>query len=130
MYDGAQMIQPDQLRELDPTEIAILFNENDTQDRQSTKKEIIQKYRDHLKSAAIMEDGETLVFIEVKSRTNRRYGEPKEAVTPFKQQHVRYTAKAFACSRHIEGRRIRFDVVEVMQMADGTVKFHHIRNAF
>ena len=45
MYDGAQMIQPDQLRELDPTEIAILFNENDTQDRQSTKKEIIQKYR-------------------------------------------------------------------------------------
>ena len=55
MYDGAQMIQPDQLRELDPTEIAILFNENDTQDRQSTKKEIIQKYRDHLKSAAIME---------------------------------------------------------------------------
>ena len=59
MYDGAQMIQPDQLRELDPTEIAILFNENDTQDRQSTKKEIIQKYRDHLKSAAIMEDGET-----------------------------------------------------------------------
>ena len=69
-------------------------------------------------------------FIEVKSRTNRRYGEPKEAVTPFKQQHIRYTAKAFACSRHIEGRRIRFDVVEVMQMADGTVKFHHIRNAF
>ena len=74
--------------------------------------------------------GETLVCIEVKSRTNRRYGEPKEAVTPFKQQHIRYTAKAFACSRHIEGRRIRFDVVEVMQMADGTVKFHHIRNAF
>ena len=44
MYDGAQMIQPDQLRELDPTEIAILFNENDTQDRQSTKKEIIHNF--------------------------------------------------------------------------------------
>ena len=86
--------------------------------------------RTHGEIDLIMEDGETLVFIEVKSRTNRRYGEPKEAVTPFKQQHIRYTAKAFACSRHIEGRRIRFDVVEVMQMADGTVKFHHIRNAF
>ena len=86
--------------------------------------------RTHGEIDLIMEDGETLVFIEVKSRTNRRYGEPKEAVTPFKQQHIRYAAKAFACSRHIEGRRIRFDVVEVMQMADGIVKFHHIRNAF
>lgn len=65
MYDGAQMIQPDQLRELDPTEIAILFNENDTQDRQSTKKEIIQKYRDHLKSAAIMEDERRHMFFWV-----------------------------------------------------------------
>ena len=86
--------------------------------------------RTHGEIDLIMEDGETLVFIEVKSRTNRRYGEPKEAVTPFKQQHIRYTAKAFAYSRHIEGRRIRFDVVEVMQMVDVTVKFHHIRNAF
>lgn len=86
--------------------------------------------RTHGEIDLIMEDGETLVFIEVKSRTNRRYGEPKEAVTPFKQQHIRYTAKAFLYSRHIEGRRIRFDVVEVMQMADGTVKFHYIRNAF
>ena len=88
-------------------------------------------YRNRLGEIDIIaDDGHTLVFIEVKSRTNRRYGEPKEAVTPFKQQHVRYTAKAFACSRHIEGRRIRFDVVEVMQMADGTMKFHHIKNAF
>lgn len=55
--------------------------------------------RTHGEIDLIMEDGETLVFIEVKSRTNRRYGEPKEAVTPFKQQHIRYTAKAFACSR-------------------------------
>ena len=45
--------------------------------------------RTHGEIDLIMEDGETLVFIEVKSRTNRRYGEPKEAVTPFKQQHIR-----------------------------------------
>ena len=77
MYDGAQMIQPDQLRELDPTEIAILFNENDTQDRQSTKKEIIQKYRDHLKSAAIMEDGETAyVLLGIENQTDVNYAMP------------------------------------------------------
>ena len=37
MYDGEQKIQPDQLRELDTTEIAILLNEKDTKDNKDTK---------------------------------------------------------------------------------------------
>ena len=32
MYDGIQKIQPEQLRELDSTEMAILLNEKDTKD--------------------------------------------------------------------------------------------------
>ena len=35
MYDGEQKIQPDQLRELDTTEIAILLNEKDTKDNKT-----------------------------------------------------------------------------------------------
>ena len=35
MYDGEQKIQPDQLRELDTTEIAILLNEKDTKDNKN-----------------------------------------------------------------------------------------------
>ena len=86
--------------------------------------------RTHGEIDLIMEDGKTLVFIEVKSRTNRRYGEPREAVTPFKQQHVRYTAKAFLYSHHQMERAVRFDVVEVMRLPDGMWKFHHIKHAF
>ena len=70
MYDGEQKIRPEQLRELDTTEIAILLNEKDTKDNKNTKdrkynkdnnaseSKPVQKYRDLLKSAAIMEDGE------------------------------------------------------------------------
>ena len=49
MYDGAQVIQPECLKELDPTEIAILLNEKDTMDKKAVKAEVQQKYRDILK---------------------------------------------------------------------------------
>ena len=39
MYDGAQVIQPECLKELDPTEIAILLNEKDTKDKTNKEKE-------------------------------------------------------------------------------------------
>ena len=57
MYDGEQKIQPEQLRELDTTEIAILLNEKNTKDnkdRKASKLENVQKYRDLMKEAAIM----------------------------------------------------------------------------
>ena len=73
---------------------------------------------------------QTLVFIEVKSRHNRRYGEPVEAVNPAKQRHIRIGAKAYVMKRRIENRRIRFDVVEVIVSPAGETRFRHTRNAF
>ena len=54
MYDGAQVIQPERLKELDSTEIAILLNEKDTMDKKAVKAEVQQKYRDILKLAAFI----------------------------------------------------------------------------
>lgn len=84
----------------------------------------------HSEIDLIMNDGGTLVFIEVKSRQNRRYGEPVEAVNPAKQRHIRIGAKAYVMKRRIENRRIRFDVVEVMVSPAGETRFRHTRNAF
>ena len=84
----------------------------------------------HSEIDLIMNDGGTLVFIEVKSRHNRRYGEPVEAVNPAKQRHIRIGAKAYVMKRRIENRRIRFDVVEVMVSPAGETRFRHTRNAF
>lgn len=85
--------------------------------------------RTHGEIDLIMQDGSTLVFIEVKSRHSRRYGEPIEAVTPYKQRHIRDCAKIYLMNHPAEGKRIRFDVVEVM-IRYGEVKFRHVRNAF
>lgn len=86
--------------------------------------------RAHGEIDLIMDDGDTLVFVEVKSRHNRRYGEPIEAVGYTKQRHIRYCANAYIRERRIENRRIRFDVVEILISLYGEAKFRHTRNAF
>lgn len=84
----------------------------------------------HSEIDLIMNDGGTLVFVEVKSRHNRRYGEPVEAVNPAKQRHIRLGARAYVMKRRIEDTHIRFDVVEVIVSREGETKFRHTRNAF
>ena len=76
----------------------------------------------------IMKDGS--VFVEVKTRRSRLYGEPIEAVTVYKQRHIRYTAEVFLLARHLRDIRIRFDVVEVMMAPGRAVRLRHTRNAF
>ena len=78
----------------------------------------------------IMEDGNSLVFVEVKTRKNRRYGEPAEAITKYKKQHIRYTTNIFLLKQGIKNRRIRFDVVEIMMAEGREIKIRHIKNAF
>ena len=75
----------------------------------------------------IMKDGSV---IEVKTRRSRLYGEPIEAVTVYKQRHIRYTAEVFLLARHLHDVRIRFDVVEVMMAPGRAVRLRHTRNAF
>ena len=82
MYDGIKKIQPDQLRELDSTEIAILLNEQDTRDNTNKDKEasgrkMMQKYRDLLKTATVMEDGEAAyVLLGIENQTEVHYAMP------------------------------------------------------
>ena len=77
MYGGEQKIQPEQLRELDTTEIAMLLNEKDTKDRKASKTENLQKYRDIMKEAAIMEDGEAAyVLLGIENQAEVHYAMP------------------------------------------------------
>ena len=89
MYDGEQKIQPDQLRELDTTEIAILLNEKDTKDNKDTEDrkynkdkdasepKTVQKYRDLMKEAVIMEDGKAAyVLLGIENQTEVHYAIP------------------------------------------------------
>ena len=73
----------------------------------------------------IARDGETLVFIEVKTRTSTRFGFPEEAVTWQKQRKMAKVALTYIKAQGIRDTPIRFDVVSIQ----GT-QIRHIPNAF
>jgi putative endonuclease len=79
----------------------------------------------------IADHGEVLVFVEVKSRTSAEFGEPRESVTPRKQQRILRAARGYLASREPRERMTRFDVVEVFITAQGRVeKVELIEGAF
>lgn len=73
----------------------------------------------------IMQDGNTIVFVEVKARPNARAGMGFMAVTPAKQRRMTQAAIAFLVEREWMNRPARFDVVEIT--AQG---LRHVPNAF
>ena len=73
-----------------------------------------------------------LCFVEVKLRSNLKYGLPREYVTARKQEKLRMTAQ-FYLSTHELDVPVRFDVAEVYTDAEHTAKNTHIEyieNAF
>lgn len=77
----------------------------------------------------IASDGNTLVFVEVKTRSTARFGLPREAVTSFKQSMLRKTAMAYLVQLPKE-IPCRFDVVEIQIHANGTYQLNQLKNAF
>ncbi len=76
----------------------------------------------------IAREGDTIVFIEVKTR---RQGEPAEAVTLEKQQRISLAALQFLKQHRLLEERSRFDVVAlVWPDANRPPAVEHIRNAF
>lgn len=69
-----------------------------------------------------------LVFIEVKTRTNRTYGMPKDAVNQTKKKHIYQSAKYYVYSKHLENVPIRIDVIEIYKKK-GKYLLHHIKQA-
>ena len=69
---------------------------------------------------------ETIVFVEVKTRTSVEYGNPAEAVNENKLEHITKTAKYYLYSNKIKESNIRFDVIEVF-VFKGRYKVNHIK---
>lgn len=77
----------------------------------------------------VMEEGEEIVFVEVKARRSIRFGEPEDSVTPAKQRQLRKVAEGYLFERGIEGRPCRFDVVAI-RLRGENVSMKHYVNAF
>ena len=74
----------------------------------------------------IARDNNELVFIEVKTRTNKRYGKPVEAVTNVKQKHIKIATEYYLYKKHIKNEYIRLDVIEVY-IDERHYKINHIK---
>ena len=81
-------------------------------------------------------DGNTIVFVEVKTRSSESYGKAKEAVDKRKKNHVSKVAKEYLKKKGETKRRVRFDVVAVSIKGDTlfdrlrSPKIEHIKGAF
>lgn len=64
-------------------------------------------------------DGDTLVFVEVKTRRGDLFGSPELAVTPRKQRQLTKAALSFIMSRKLGHLPGRFDVVAIRHTAQG-----------
>ena len=78
----------------------------------------------------VCRDRDTLVFVEVKTRTREDFGRPFDAVNRAKQQHI--SRGGLAWLRLLDNPEIlfRFDVVEVLIAESAAPRLELIRNAF
>jgi putative endonuclease len=77
----------------------------------------------------IAKDRDTIVFVEVKSRKTRRFGNPKWAVTPEKQRKISMVALCYLKTTHRNKEKARFDVVAIISTRDKP-QIEIIKNAF
>jgi len=61
----------------------------------------------------VAEKGETLVFVEVRTRRGSSLGTPEESITPRKRARMIAAAQRYLQSNKSEGREWRIDVVAV-----------------
>ena len=76
----------------------------------------------------IAQDKDYLVFVEVKARLSRAFGDPLEAVDYRKQQKIRQVAELYLIMKRKTNVNCRFDVVSIL--GDENPEITHIENAF
>jgi len=77
----------------------------------------------------IAKDGNSLVFIEVKSNMSRAFGPPETWVDRRKQQNIIMVAEAWLEENQIEDVDCRFDVIAI-HFAKHPPYINHIKDAF
>ena len=77
----------------------------------------------------VCRDGETIVFVEVKARAGREFGEGAEAVTALKRRRLTMVAMEYLMKNRLADRPCRFDVVSIRVEGDRPV-VHVFQNAF
>lgn len=78
----------------------------------------------------IGKESEELVFIEVKTRTNQKYGKPVEAVNLIKRKHMNRAIEFYLYTKQLTKERVRIDIMEVYldNLEEKKYRINHIQN--
>ncbi len=75
----------------------------------------------------ISKDKESVVFIEVKYRQNKKFGSPLEAITQKKLKKILETAELFLLENNMTDSEVRFDAISILKIGD-FLEIEHIEN--
>lgn len=78
----------------------------------------------------VLQEANTIVVAEVKTRSPSAFGAPAEAVNGAKQRRIILAAQHFLQQYGLTEQPVRFDVVEVTLAEQGGFLVHCIKNAF
>jgi putative endonuclease len=78
----------------------------------------------------VARDGRVLVFVEVKTRSDGRFGSPFESLTWHKRHRLTRMALSYMFLRRVSNTPCRFDVVGVETDQSGATHVELVRQAF
>ncbi|NLL56866.1 MAG: YraN family protein [Clostridiales bacterium] len=73
----------------------------------------------------VAKDGQTLVFVEVRTRQDNLFGHPLETLTKVKQQKIIKASRRYIMEYKIKASSFRYDVIAILNN-----NIEHITNAF
>ena len=73
----------------------------------------------------IAKEGCTLIIVEVKTRRNRLFGDPEEAIDYKKRMSLQSATNYYVKSHHINVP-VRFDIISIVGMIGSTPEIDHI----
>jgi len=72
---------------------------------------------------------QSVIFVEVKTRTNTSFGSPEESITKTKRQHIHKVALIYLETYPYPFKEIRFDVIGIL-MDGSEPRLNHVVAAF
>ena len=75
----------------------------------------------------VAKEGQTLVIVEVKTRRNRLFGDPEEAIDYRKRQSLQSAINHYVKSHRIN-IAVRFDIISIVGMMGTTPEIDHIKD--
>jgi len=84
----------------------------------------------HTEIDIIAGQGQTVVFVEVKTRRHQRYGFPEEAVNKTKQTRIKTTAAYWLSRQKQKFTDCRFDILSIIFRSGKDLEIIHLQDAF